>query len=54
MEVGGRNKKWLGTRDRRTVGVVGFNILFKFSAGVPQCGRGMDAFIVIDVIECRT
>jgi len=49
MEMRGRNRKWLGT-----VWVVGVDVVFKFGARVSQIGRGVDAFIVIDIIECHT
>ena len=37
MEVWGRNRKWLGAGDRRTVGVVRFGVVFKLGSGVGKC-----------------
>ena len=38
MEVRGWNGKWLGAGDRRTVGVVRFDVVFELSSGVGKCG----------------
>jgi len=47
VEVRGRNGKWLGARNGGIVQVVGVDIVLQFSTGVPQIGRGMNAFIVM-------
>ena len=51
MKVRGRNRKWLGAGNRRTVRVGWVNIVRKFCPRIHGGWRGMDAFIVIDVIE---
>jgi len=51
MEMRGRNGKWFGAGNRGTVWVVGVDIVFQFSPRVSQVGRGVDAFVVINVIE---
>ena len=53
MKIRGRNGKWLGTGNRRAVQVVRVDIVFQFSARVSQVGRGVDAFIVVNVVECH-
>jgi len=53
MEVRGRNGKWLGTRNRGVVQVVGVSVVGQFRPGVTQVGGGMNAFVVVDVIEYR-
>ena len=51
MKVRGRNGKWLGTRDWGTVGISQVDVVPQFGAGVSQVGRGVDTFIVIDIVE---
>ena len=51
MEMRGRNRKWLGTGNRRTVGEVGLVVLLKFCTGVGECGRKGSTFIVVDIDE---
>ena len=53
MKMGGRNGKWLGTGNGRTVGVGWVGVVCKFCPRVCGGWRGMNAFIVIDVIKCR-
>ena len=50
----GRNRKWFGTWDGRTVGIDWVDVSFKFCSGVRQCRRQNDAFVVVDIIECCT
>jgi len=52
MEVRGRNGKWLGTGCRGAVQVVGVDIISQFSPGIAQVQGGVNAFVVIDVIDC--
>jgi len=51
MEVRGRNRKWLGTGDRRAVWVVRVGVICKFCPRVRSGWRGVNAFIVIDVVK---
>ena len=40
MEVRGRNGKWLGAGNRRTVGNIGLIVLLKLHARIEECGGG--------------
>ena len=51
MEMRGRNRKWLRAGNGGTIQIVGVNVAFQFSTRVSQVGRGVDAFIIIDVVE---
>jgi len=52
MEMRGRNRKWLGTGNRRrAVGVGWVNIVHEFCPRVCSRWRGMNAFVIIDIIE---
>ena len=51
MEMRGRNGKWLGARNVRAVGVSWVNMIRKFRSRVCSRWRGLNAFIVADVIE---
>ena len=53
MEVRGRNGKWLRAGNWRAVGVDRVDVVFELGARVSQVRRGMDTFIVVDVIERR-
>jgi len=53
MEVRGRNGKWLGTGNGRTVRVVGVVVVYQLSPQVRRGWGGMDAFVVVDVVERR-
>jgi len=54
MEVRGRNRKWLGAWDRRTVRKVGLVIVLEFCARVRECSGKGGAFIVVNVVELST
>jgi len=54
MEVRGRNGKWFGTGNRRTVGKVGLVVVFKFCPRVWQGRGGNNALVIVDIIECCT
>jgi len=51
MEVRGRNGKWLGTQNGRTVGVSWVDIVCKFCPRIRSWWRGMDAFVIINIVE---
>ena len=51
MEVRGRNGKWLGAGNGRTVRVGWVNMVCKFCPRICGGRRGMDAFIIIDIIK---
>jgi len=51
MEVRGRNRKWLRTGNRRAVRVVGVSVVGQFCPRVTQVGGGVNAFVVVDIIE---
>jgi len=53
MEVRGRNGKWFGTGNGRTVRVGWVDIVCKFCPRICGGWRGMDAFVIVDVIEHR-
>ena len=53
MEVRGRNRKWLGAGSGRIVWVVGVNIVCEFCPRVCGRWRGMNAFVVVNIIERR-
>ena len=54
MEVRGRNGKWFRAGNGGTIWIVGVDAAFQFSTGVPQIGRGINAFVVVDVVERHT
>ena len=54
MEVRGRNGKWFGTGDQRTVRKVGFDIVFELGPRICQGREGVNPFVVVNVIECHT
>ena len=47
----GRNGKWFRTRDRGAVRIGGVNIVHEFCPRVRSGWRGVNAFIVIDVVK---
>ena len=51
MKVRGRNGKWLGTGNGRTVRVGWIDMVCKLCPRVCGGQRGMDAFVIIDVIK---
>jgi len=51
MEVRGRNGKWLRAGNGGTVRVGWVNIVREFCSRICGRRRGMDAFVIIDVIE---
>jgi len=53
VEVRGRNGKWFRTGNRRAVWVAGVDVVCKFCPGVRSGWRGMNAFIVVDVVKRR-
>jgi len=53
MEVRGRNREWLGARNGRTVRVSWVIIVRKFCPRVCGGRRGMDAFVIVGIVEHR-
>jgi len=53
MEVRGRNGKWLGAGSRGVIRVGRVDVVCEFCPGVCSGRGGMNAFVVVDVIECR-
>jgi len=53
MKVRGRNGKWLGTGNGRIVRVNWVDVVCEFCPRICGGRRGMDAFVIIDVIKCR-
>jgi len=51
MKMRGRNRKWFGTGNRRAIWVVGIDVVCQFGPGIACVWGGMDAFVVIDVVE---
>jgi len=52
MEMRGRNRKWLRAGNGRIVQIVRVDIAFQFSTGILQIRRGMNAFVVVDIVKC--
>ena len=53
MEVRGRNGKWLRAGNGRTVRVGWVDIVHEFCPRICGRQRGMEAFVIVDVIECH-
>ena len=53
MEVRGRNREWLGAGNGRTVRVNWVNVVCEFCPRICGGWRGMDAFVIIDVVKHR-
>jgi len=52
MKVRGRNGKWLGARNGGTIGIGWVNVVCQFGPRIPHVRRSMDAFIVVNIVEC--